>query len=369
MKLFVSRRNALRHAVATLATIAVAGGSLLGGTAHAQVNPNSVVYTSTNAAAGNSVVAFPRASDGSLGAPTTYATGGTGSGAGLGNQGAVAVSANNRWLYVVNAGSADISVFRVNPNGLQLRNRVPSGGTLPNSLTVYGNLLYVLNSGAPNNITGFYVKDEVLTPIPNSTQPLSGSSTSPAEVGFDPFGQLLIVSERTTQTLNVFPVDASGAAGAAVRTRANGATPFGFGFDALGRLFNSEAAGNSLSSYFVSSFGFLTITPSASALQAAPCWVVVSRDGKFVWTGNAGASRSITAFSIALNGKVTTIGVVATGLNGCTDLATDSSGKYLYALENLSGSVRAFTINRDGTLTLIGSYGGLGAGFTGLIAR
>ena len=259
MTFFVNRRTTLRHLVAATVTL-ITTSLLAGGAAQAQTGG---VFTSTNAASGNSIVAFPSAADGTLGAPGIYPTGGAGSGAGLGNQGAIALSADSRWLYVVNAGSNDISVFSVRPTGLTLRNRVPSGGTLPNSLTLHGNLLYVLNSGPGNNITGFYVSDEQLTPIPNSPQSLSASSTSPAEVGFDPFGQLLIVSERTTQTLNVFPVDASGVAGPAVRTTANGATPFGFGFDALGRLFNSEAAGNSLSSYFVSSFGFLTITPSA----------------------------------------------------------------------------------------------------------
>ena len=41
------------------------------------------------------------------------ATGGLGTGAGLGSQGALAFSDNGRWLFAVNAGSNDISAFAV----------------------------------------------------------------------------------------------------------------------------------------------------------------------------------------------------------------------------------------------------------------
>lgn len=71
-----------------------------------------VVYTTTNAAGANEVLAFPRSPDGTLSGPTAYATGGDGAGMGLGSQGAVVLSHNGRWLLVVNAGSNDVSVFR-----------------------------------------------------------------------------------------------------------------------------------------------------------------------------------------------------------------------------------------------------------------
>src|SRR3989454_12680599 len=85
----------------------------------------------------------------------TVATGGTGTGSGLGSQGALALSDDGRWLFAVNAGSNDVSIFRVGPAGLSLTSRIPSGGTQPVSLTVHGNLLYVLNGGVSGNIAGF----------------------------------------------------------------------------------------------------------------------------------------------------------------------------------------------------------------------
>ena len=45
------------------------------------------------------------------------ATGGTGTGGGLGNQGALAFSKNGDYLFAVNPGSNNLSVFSVGKNG------------------------------------------------------------------------------------------------------------------------------------------------------------------------------------------------------------------------------------------------------------
>src|SRR5918996_4111180 len=70
-------------------------------------NVQHVVYTMTNAASGNEVVVLQGSSIDSL-SQTTFSTGGLGSGSGLGSQGAVILSDNHRWLFVVNAGSNDV---------------------------------------------------------------------------------------------------------------------------------------------------------------------------------------------------------------------------------------------------------------------
>src|ERR1043165_1941400 len=73
-------------------------------------NTPGVVYTLTNQVAGNSVAVFDRAADGSRTSAGIVSTGGTGTGAGLGSQGALALSRDGQWLLAVNAGSNDISV-------------------------------------------------------------------------------------------------------------------------------------------------------------------------------------------------------------------------------------------------------------------
>src|SRR3990172_13166042 len=71
------------------------------------------VYTITHAADGNEVAVYKRANDGSLSFEASYPTGGLGSGEGLGSQGAVILRENGRRLFVVNAGSNQVSIFAV----------------------------------------------------------------------------------------------------------------------------------------------------------------------------------------------------------------------------------------------------------------
>src|SRR5258708_24913116 len=128
------------------------------------------VYTLNNSNSGNAVLAFNRSADGQIVFAGMAATGGTGTGTGLGNQGALAIDAANQFLFAVNAGSNDISIFRIRANGLRLVDRIPSGGKQPISLTVSRKVLYVLNNGAAvggsDTIAGFGVgADGHLKPI------------------------------------------------------------------------------------------------------------------------------------------------------------------------------------------------------------
>jgi hypothetical protein len=88
--------------------------SLCGRGASASDAPGAV-YALTNDPAGNAVLVYDRAADGSLTAAGAYATGGAGSAAGLGSQGAVIVSDDRRWLFAANTGSNSISSFRIHP--------------------------------------------------------------------------------------------------------------------------------------------------------------------------------------------------------------------------------------------------------------
>src|SRR5690242_13427879 len=99
------------------------------------------VYTLSNSSGGNAILVFSRSADGQISSAGMFATGGTGTGKGLGNQGALAIDAANRFLFAVNAGSDNISVFRILQNGLHLVDVVPSGGKQPISLTVSRDIL------------------------------------------------------------------------------------------------------------------------------------------------------------------------------------------------------------------------------------
>jgi DNA-binding beta-propeller fold protein YncE len=127
----------------------------------------------TNDPSGNQVVVYNRAADGSLTWSANFATNGLGANGLTGsNQGGLVLSSDGRWLFVVNPGSNDVSVFRVSPNGLTLTDKQSSGGVMPVSVTIFENWVYVLDVGTSTtagNIAGFYLNDAgQLSPITGS---------------------------------------------------------------------------------------------------------------------------------------------------------------------------------------------------------
>ncbi len=73
----------------------------------------------------------------------------------------------------------------------------PSGGTMPLSVTIHGNIVYVVNGGGSGNISGFTMSSRgVLSPIAGSTLPLSSSAAGPAQISFSPNGRVLVVTEK-----------------------------------------------------------------------------------------------------------------------------------------------------------------------------
>jgi hypothetical protein len=82
------------------------------------------VYVQTNDATGNEVIAFSRTGNGALAPLGRYSTGGRGTGSPhLASAGSVVLSDDGRWLLVVNAGSDELSLFAVQPDGLRLAGR------------------------------------------------------------------------------------------------------------------------------------------------------------------------------------------------------------------------------------------------------
>jgi 6-phosphogluconolactonase len=359
-------RQVLTHvllAVAMLAPLSITGV----GTAVAAPGNTGAVYVLGNDASGNAVLAFERGADGSLQAAGEFDTGGLGSGAGLGGQGALVLSANGRWLFAVNAGSNQISVFAVRPNGLKLVDVADSGGETPISLALKDRTLYVLNAGGSGNITGFSVgTNGQLQALPGSTQPLSnggvGAAPGPAQVSFSPKGDVLVVTEKGTNTIDVYAVGGSGAAGPPVTYPSAGETPFGFAFSRQGTLVVSDAFGgaadaSALSSYRIEDGKLVNISAAVPTNQTAACWVVISGNGKYAYTTNAG-SGSISSYRIERNGAIglqeSRAGDTGAG-SAPIDMAFSHNSQFLYALNSGSHTVAAFEAHGDGSLTSVGS--------------
>jgi 6-phosphogluconolactonase (cycloisomerase 2 family) len=351
------------------------------GAALAAGERTGTVFVMTNAADGNAVLLFDRAADGTLTEVGEVPTGGLGTGSGLGSQGALVLNENQRLLFAVNAGSDEISAFLVRSSGLSLADTVLSGGDMPISLTVHGNLLYVLNAGGSGNITGFTVDQGQLTPLAGSTQPLSnggvGSAPGPAQISFTPDGQQLVVTEKASNSILTYAIGAGGLASAPTVHPSAGMTPFGFAFNRRGYLIVSEAFGgapdaSAASSYALGGSDLQVISPSVPTHQTAACWVVVTGNGKYAYTTNTG-SGSVSGYQVGRDGSLTLLD--ADGVTGDTgpgsmptDAALSVGSRYLYVLNSGTHTVAAFQVNGDGSLAPLGEVS-IPAGAVGIAAR
>jgi 6-phosphogluconolactonase (cycloisomerase 2 family) len=346
----------LKATILTIAFLYFASAGLV--MAKRQDSPGAV-YTATNSDQGNEVLVFDRSADGSLSPAGVYETYGLGTGGGLGNQNGVILTPDNQWLYVVNAGSDTISVFKVKPDDLEYVDSFYSGGRRPVSLTVDGDLLYVLNAGGAvgdvDNITGFIiVPDGVLLPLTGSTQPLSGPNTSPAQIEFSTDGKVLVVTEKGTSIIDTYVVDDDGLAGPPNVFVSAGTVPFGFSFSKRNRLYVSEAGTNSASSYQVYPDGSLEVISAAvPTAQAGVCWLVITKNGRYAYTTNAGTG-TISGFNIDRDGTIFLLdedGVTAEAIGGVIDEALSNNSRYLYALSSGAGTILGFQVSSDGQLT------------------
>ncbi len=343
---------------------------------HAERHPGSgMVYLMSNADGPNEVLVFSRSTDGSLTAEKPVPTGGLGTGGGLGNQSAVVLSSDGRWLLVANPGSDDVTVFRVRNGELERTDVQASGGDMPVSIAMHGSLVYVLNAGSPNSVTGFRLwHDGSLRPIPGSSRPLSAASTGPAQVGFDPRGRVLVVTEKATNTITTFAVNRGGLLSGPNSQASEGQTPFGFGFDHRGLLIVSEATTGSVSSYRVGPGGGLTaISAAVSTTETAACWIAVSRNGRYAYSTNGG-SGSVTGVRIGHDGSLHLLD--ADGRTGVTgpgsvplDAAFSLGGRYLYVLSSGLHEVSVFRFGPDGSLTPLPGASGLPATANGMAVR
>lgn len=336
------------------------------------------VYTMSNASSGNAVLVFDRSPDGTLTAAGSFGTGGNGSGAGLGNQGGLALAGEGRWLLAVNAGSNSITAFRVDADGtVERTSTAASGGVKPISVTISRDLVYVLNAGAVENIAGFRLsRSGQLSPISSSARPLSGAGVDPAQIGFARGGRVLIVTEKATNRITTYQVGLDGLASAPRPQASNGATPFGFTVSRSNLLIVSEAFGGAVdasaaSSYEVAENGVLhLVSGSVPTTETAACWFVVTNNGRFAYTTNTG-SGSVSGYGVQ-GGALTLLDAGGrTGVTGSTpiDLALSRESRFLYSLNSGSGTLSAFAVEASGALHPVGTTSGIPTVASGLVAR
>jgi len=370
----------MRMVVAGVSVFAVLGVVPVFATAD-DPDDRGAVFNMTDDATSNAVLAFSRNPDGSLEPASSFATGGMGSGGGesvLGSQGSLFLSRSGRLLFAVNAGSDEISSFRVDGSHLTLADHVPSGGATPVSVTEHDGIVYVLNAGGPGNISGFLVDESGrLTPLPNSSRPLSNATSGAADISFDDSGRLLAVTEKTANAISLYAVGRDGYATGPTAFPSSGSTPFGFAFTHRDVLVASEAAGgpsgtSAVSSYDVDDGKVQVLSASVPDQQVAACWLVVTFNGRRAFVANAG-SGDISSYAIDRVGRLLLVSGTAGTLppgGKPLDLSLTAGDRFLYNLDAGNHSIVAFSVNDDGTLVPLGAEAsGLPASAVGIAAR
>lgn len=324
----------------------------------------------------NRIVAYGRATDGTLTRVGSESTRGHGIGTDLDTQGGLRLSNDRRFLYAVNAGSDDISVLSVDGPRLKFVQKVYAGDQ-PNSLTLHGDLLYALNgSVAGNGIRGFRVApDGTLAPLADSFRMLSSPIAVPGQVEFSPDGRTLLITQKTTNVelsppnaIDVFSVGDDGLASPApIRSGSHGLRPFSLAFRADGTLavvesFNAAPDASAVSSYRLSADGTLgVISGSVANGQTDACWIVITGDGRYAFAANFG-SGTISSYQFNAAGALALINGAAASLGDMSqpvDLALSADSQYLYLLLRGTGGVASFRIE-GGNLSFLGTVvGGL----------
>ena len=391
----------------------------LGGTAIAQKSAlgstdedadGGRVYAMTNDAAGNTIVVFHRDAQGNLAHIQDVSTGGLGSGPGplpvqfggpgpgplpLDSQDSLVITENKRFLLAVNAGSNEVSVLAVTREGLQLVDKVSSGGIFPISIAHHDNLIYVLNLGAPKsfnpspsspspNVTGFFLDFAGrLHMIPNSTRITGGPLSVPDDTVLSPDGRLLLVSELMTNSIGVYPLDSDGRTKERTTVPSHKPNPFGLAFGRHQTLAVVEANeigdgigvpnGSTISSYKVNDDGNLeSLSVAVVSNQTAMCWVRFTPDGRLAYTVNAG-SGTVSSFRVSSDGQLSLLAGVAADTGGPATVPIDfditRDGKFLYLEASFIGAIQGYRIEEDGSLTRIATVSGFPITVEGLVAQ
>ena len=392
-------------------TAPVASAQTSGG---ASGGPVGAVYVATNAYAGNQIVTYLRAPDGSL-TPTGTAvpTGGRGSGPGLypplnddplGSQNSLVADQQGQRVFAANAGSNTVSVLAVNGGQLRYVDQEPTDGAYPVSVTFSHNTLYVLNA-VGNSISGYRVtgsgqllhaQECDLPPLPGTADPVTpGDAThssqpmptqTPGQIGFSPDGTKLVVVSKEGPLQNGFPLQAMlgpghiyvyaidqgtglvGNCGSPATTQLDlnssgmGKFPFSFTWTSKGQLLLTEVFGTATSffagavgSYTVNRDGSLTVVSnSVGDGQTAPCWIVETNGHAYAANFFGGY---VSSFTVGNKGDLTHVTDTAAVDNPAAfttldDMAITPDGGTIYQLVPGLGQVRPFRVNRStGSLT------------------
>lgn len=205
---------------------------------------------------------------------------------------------------------------------------------------------------------------------------LTTNNSEGASLAFSPDGRFLVVSERATNNIDVFPVRPDGTLGTIVVNSDEEPGLFAITFAPNGGVGLGDRTGRRQQCFHnLLVLGACKWNHFPSQHRSSHAWKckLLERgyaNGRWAYASNAGSS-TIAGFSIGDGGALTPIGATIVGVNptgsGNLDIA---DSKFLYSLNSGNGTIGVFGIQEDGSLLNLGETEGISAkaGFNGIAA-
>jgi len=288
---------------------------------------------------------------------------------------AVAVSPNEKFVFVVDETDNNISVFQLDAvTGRLSFVETENTGAAPSAVAVSpsGSWLYAANTGA-NTISGYSTgaltsidTDAVLGGVQLT---ISSGGAAPVAMVMHPTLSRLYVINNGSNTVSAFSYDAGTGALTATDvdvavgvqlTLAVGTNPTELAIDRSGKfLFVANQNSNDVSAFSIdATTGVLTAAgPTSTGAASGPRSLTVHPSGMYVYTANGTATGTLSIFSVNA-----TTGALA--LQGGSPLSTvpdprsvraDPSGKYLFVASETGQVQQGYSISTvNGTLSALG---------------
>jgi 6-phosphogluconolactonase (cycloisomerase 2 family) len=203
-------------------------------------------------------------------------------------------------------------------------------------------------------------------------------------VQLDPQRRFLLVSEKATNLIDVYGVALDGSLSGPTSMPSVGDTPFGMAFDpAARREFVVADAGvppafvGAATAYRLTDGQVTLINGPVPDHQVAPCWMVITGDGRFAYTSDAD-SHAISGFQIHPDGTISLLdptGVTATTPSDTFPLEEGLSrnGQFLYVLDSRllnsppgAATLSGFRVQADGHLSQVVDPSAIALPFTAI---
>ncbi len=334
--------------------------------------PSKLVISSTNDSIQNEIVGYRRNSNGKLDSLFTLSTFGKGINGPLRSQNSMLWTKEGKFLLVCNAGSNDVSVFKIDGENVTFLNKYSSGGQTPVSITQYKDFIYVLNSGHHGILSGFKItQDGTLNPIPGINIEVDTMVSGPAQASFTCDGSGIIITCRSSNKIIGFQMSKDGIPVGKTSISSNTEVPYGFDLDEDGKIFVTEAKQSGISVYqWKNGKELEKLFDLSKDLHTAACWIKLTKDRKYAFVADADP-KNIAGFQIAKTGQCTLIksdGKSSSTENTPTEL-TIVDDQFLYVSSIRNSAIEVYQIDGSGNLIKIQKLDGKGSYSWGIVGN